>query len=281
MENDRSAHAMDEICIVQLSDTHVCVPDCLLKNGFDSNHALKRAVEIINSEDYTIDCLLITGDMVEEGLEDEYVHLKQILNRLNRNIPILFCLGNHDDIDAFSKVFLDRFPQMLKKCSMVDINCLDTEAGLNYCVNFQMSKLIVLDSSVKEEAWGKISSDTLEWLEKILSKAVTDTNILALHHPPVRCFSEVMDNIALKNPDELEELLLFYKNVQLIVCGHVHRSIFTSFAGSRIAFCPSVVFQYPIFLKRGNTVPTVEQSGFLVHKFKKNFGWSTHLRLIT
>ena len=281
MKNYGSVSAMDEICIVQISDTHVCVPGCLLKNRFDSNYALQRAVEIINSEDYTIDYLLITGDLVEEGLEDEYAHLKNILKRLNRNIPVLFCLGNHDDIDAFSKVFLDRFPQIIDKSSMVDINCLDTEAGLNYCIDFQISKLIVLDSSVKEEAWGEISSHTLGWLEKILSNSVTDTNILALHHPPVRCFSEVMDNIALKNPDELEDLLLFHKNVQLIICGHVHRSIFTSFAGSRIALCPSVVFQYPIFMERGKSIPTGEQPGFHVHKFKKKFGWSTHLRLIT
>ena len=58
---------MDEICIVQISDTHVRMPDRLLKNNFDSNYALKRAIEIINSEDYTIDCLLITGDLVEDG----------------------------------------------------------------------------------------------------------------------------------------------------------------------------------------------------------------------
>ena len=271
---------MDEICIVQISDTHVCVPDSLLKNNFDSNYALKRAVEIINAEDYQIDCLLITGDLVEEGLEDEYVHLKQILNLLDREIPVLFSLGNHDDIDAFSKVFLDCFPQILNS-AMVDINCLDRKVGLNYYIDFQESKLIVLDSSVKEEGWGKISSDALDWLEKILSNSVTDTNILALHHPPVPCFSEVMDNIALKNPKDLEDLLLFHKNVQLIVCGHVHRSIFTSFAGSRIAFCPSAVFQYPIFMKKGKSVPTGEQPGFHVHKFKKNFGWSTYLRLIT
>ncbi len=272
---------MDEICIVQISDTHVCVPGCLLKNNFDSNYALERAIEIINSEDYSIDCLLITGDLVEEGLEDEYAQLKKILNRLNRKIPVLFCLGNHDDVDAFSRVFLDRFPQIVNKSSMVNIDCLDTEVGLNYCIDFQMSKLIVLDSSIKGEAWGKISSESLEWLEKILSESVTDTNILALHHPPVRCFSEVMDKIILKNPDELEELLLFHKNVQLIICGHVHRSIFTSFAGSRIVFCPSAVFQYPIFMEKGKSVPTGEQPGFHVHKFKKKFGWSTHLRLIT
>ena len=187
MENYRSVAAMDEICIVQISDTHVCAPDRLLKNSFNSNNALEKAVEIINSEDYTIDCLLITGDMVEEGLEDEYANLKQILKRLNRNIPVLFCLGNHDDIDAFSRVFLDRFSQMLNKRSIVDINCLNTEPGLNYCIDFQISKLIVLDSSANEEAWGKISNDTLGWLEKILSNSVTDTNILALHHPPVRC----------------------------------------------------------------------------------------------
>ena len=51
---------MDEMCIVQISDTHVRVPDRLLKNNFDSNYALKRAIEIINAENYTIDCLLIS-----------------------------------------------------------------------------------------------------------------------------------------------------------------------------------------------------------------------------
>ncbi|GIR49862.1 MAG: hypothetical protein CM15mP58_19590 [Burkholderiaceae bacterium] len=98
----------------------VRMPDRLLKNNFDSNYALKRAIEIINSENYTIDCLLITGDLVEDGIEGEYAHLKQILNRLNRKIPVLFCLGNHDDIDAFSRVFLDRFPQILNKSSTVE-----------------------------------------------------------------------------------------------------------------------------------------------------------------
>ncbi len=141
--------------------------------------------------------------------------------------------------------------------------------------------LIVLDSSVKGMDWGKISKHTLDWLEKILGKLVTDTNILALHHPPVRCSSQVMDNIALKNSDELKEVLLYHKNVQLIVCGHVHRSIFTSFAGSQIAFCPSAGFQYPIFMARGNSKPTEEQPGFFVHKLVKESGWSTHLRLIT
>ena len=113
---------MDEICIVQISDTHVRMPDRLLKNNFDSNYALTRAIEIINTENYTIDCLLITGDLVEDGLEGEYAHLKQILNRLNRKIPVFFCLGNHDDIDAFSRVFHDHFLQILNKSSMVDIN---------------------------------------------------------------------------------------------------------------------------------------------------------------
>ncbi len=271
---------MDEICIVQISDTHVCMPNRLLKNNFDSNHALERAIEIINAENYAINFLLITGDLVEEGLEEEYAHLKQILNRLNHKIPVLFCLGNHDDVDAFSRVFCDCFPQILNKSLMVDINCLDAEARLNYCIDFKISRLIVLDSCVKEKAWGKISRFSLDWLDKMLSNAVTDANILALHHPPVPCFSEVMDNIALKNPDELEELLLFHKNVQLLVCGHVHRSIFTSFAGSQIAFCPSVVFQYKIFKSRGESAPTGEQPGFHVHKFNKKTGWSTHLRLI-
>ena len=53
---------MDEMCIVQISDTHVRMSNQLLKNNFDGNHALERAVEIINLENYAIDCLLITGD---------------------------------------------------------------------------------------------------------------------------------------------------------------------------------------------------------------------------
>ena len=181
----------------------------------------------------------------------------------------------------FSKVFSDCFAQVLSKSTIASVTYPDKEAGLTYSVDFQISKLIVLDSSVKGETWGKISRRGLDWLEKILSSSVTDANILALHHPPVSSSSQVMDNISLKNPAELEELVLYYNNIQLIVCGHVHRSIFTSFARTRIAFCPSVVFQYPIFLGKGKSAPTGEQPGFHVHKFNKKSGWSTHLRLIT
>ena len=272
---------IDEICIVQLSDTHVCMPNCLIKNNFDSNYALERAVDLLNAEDYRVDCVLITGDLVQGGLEDEYIHLKQILNRLKQHIPVLFCLGNHDDIDVFSKVFSDCFTQLLSESSIASATYPDKGVGLTYCIDFQISKLIVLDSSVKGAAWGKISRRGLDWLEKILSSSDTDANILALHHPPVSSSSQVMDNISLKNPAELEELVLYYNNIQLIVCGHVHRSIFTSFAKTRIAFCPSVVFQYPIFMARGKSAPTCEQPGFHVHKFNKKSGWSTYLRLVT
>ena len=272
---------IDEICIVQLSDTHVCMPSCLVKNYYDSNYALERAVEILNAENYRIDCVLITGDLVQGGLEDEYIHLKQILNRLKQDIPVLFCLGNHDDIDVFSTVFSDCFAQLLNKPSITSATCPDKEAGLTYCIDFQITRLIVLDSSVKEVAWGIISRHALDWLEEILSSSATDTNILALHHPPVPSSSQVMDNISLKNSAEFEELVHRYNNIQLIVCGHVHRSIFTAFARTRIAFCPSVVFQYPIFMARGNSAPSDEQPGFHVHKFNKRSGWSTHLRLIT
>ena len=74
---------------MQISDPFVCMPGCLLKNNLDSNYALQRAFEIINAEDYQIDCLLITGDLVEVTLEVEYVYLKQILNRLDCNTRVL------------------------------------------------------------------------------------------------------------------------------------------------------------------------------------------------
>ena len=108
------------------------MPSCLIKNNFDSNNALERAIEIINSEDYTIDYVLITGDLVQEGLEDEYIHLKQILNRLKRHIPVLFCLGNHDDIDVFAKVFSDCFAQIQNKSSIARLTYPNKEDGLTY-----------------------------------------------------------------------------------------------------------------------------------------------------
>ena len=55
------------------------MPNCIIKNNFDSNYALEKAVEILNAEGYRIDSVLITGDLVHGGLKDEYIHLKQIL----------------------------------------------------------------------------------------------------------------------------------------------------------------------------------------------------------
>ena len=56
----------------KLKNMRVCLPDCLIKNNFDSNLALKREVEILNAENYRAGCLLITGVLVQESLEGEH-----------------------------------------------------------------------------------------------------------------------------------------------------------------------------------------------------------------
>ena len=80
--------------IAQISDLHITTEDASAWS-VDTSATLRRAVEVLNSMEPRPDCVLATGDLVDNGTDAEYKILFTILEALE--LPLYILPGNHDD----------------------------------------------------------------------------------------------------------------------------------------------------------------------------------------
>eukprot|EP00952_Eustigmatos_sp_NYUAD-ZCMA_P004637 20410-Eustigmatos_ZCMA.PRE.1 len=65
-----------------------------------------------------------------------------------------------------------------------------------------------------------------------------------MHHPPFEAFLDYMDGIGLREGrDALAELIAQHPQVCRVLCGHLHRSVQTHWAGTVVQTAPSTAHQ--------------------------------------
>lgn len=244
--------------IVQLSDLHIVPEGQTLYGLVDTAAALKKAIDRINQLACPPDAVLITGDLVNRGQLEEYIHLRQLLAPLC--CPYYFVLGNHDDQTALKTVF-------------------PAQAAGNAVITFDDLCLILLDTHLVNQDSGQCSPETLEWLAIQLAQQHKPT-LLALHHPPFATGIQLMDQIGLHAPERLEQMVAHSDQIIGLLCGHVHRAVYTTFGGKPCLIAPSPAHQ--IFLDLGhpsikNTLGyTLDPAGFFVHVWQKGSPLVSH-----
>src|SRR5262249_41050443 len=140
--------------IAHITDTHITAPGTLLLGIVDTASALGRAVAALNRLDPPPDVAVLTGDLVESGAPEEYVHLRALLAPLR--MPIFALPGNHDARDPMREAFLGD-------------GYLPRQGFLNYAIEDYPLRIIALDTLVPGEGRGILCSDRLCWVDRILS----------------------------------------------------------------------------------------------------------------
>ena len=208
--------------IAQITDLHI---------GFDgpgkpcqNTKRLREVIDEINDLKLQPDFVLLTGDLVESGASWAYENLKTELDALNA--PYYLALGNHDNRENFAKIFPD----------------LPLDDGfLQYTIESGDLRVIVLDSMEEGRHGGSFCSKRAAWLDKTLSDDPERPTLIALHHPPIETgigWMTAHDNDAWVR--RLSEVVSRYDNIVQIICGHVHRVIFKSFAGTTVSVAKAV-----------------------------------------
>ncbi len=243
--------------LAQLSDTHVVRKHSVLSNGVDSNHALRAVVyQLIKADD--IDAVLLSGDLVERGEIYEYFELRNILDPLMGLKPVYLMLGNHDVRDNFLGLFRD-YPF---------INQANNSWGVQYSVTLNDTHaLVVLDTLKEGRDAGYLSADKLIWLDRTLERHREKSVLLAMHHPMIDVGNSMMNQMNLANQSDLSVILQKHKNVNRILCGHIHREIAGIFGTIPVQVCPSTAFAYPANLNESNVDQLCKDNpGYLVHE---------------
>lgn len=239
--------------IAQISDLHVRPAGQLAYGVSETNPFLERAVHALLRLDPAPDCVLVTGDITDCGLAEEYAIAAALLARLP--CPVYCIPGNHDRREPFRAAF-------------APAGYLPAAGALNYVVDRGPVRIVALDSLVPGESGGALSPATLAFLRAALDDAPDRPTLVMLHHPPFETGIAHMDRVTLTaGRDGLEAIVSAHPQVERVLCGHVHRSIQTRFAGTIAQSAPSVAHQVAFDLRAdGASCFVLEPPAFLVHR---------------
>jgi 3',5'-cyclic AMP phosphodiesterase CpdA len=251
--------------LAQISDLHIKRPGALAYRRVDTAAYLRRCVERLNTFVPRLDAVVVTGDLVDMGTVIEYETLKSLLAPLA--MPVYLLVGNHDERTALRQVFGDH-PYLHTGGAFV-----------HYAVDLGPLHLVALDSQTPQQSGGQLCEARLTWLEAQLAAARGKPVVLALHHPPFVSGIDHMDRQRLDAPSaqRLAAIVSRYPNVERVICGHVHRPIFTRFGGTVASAIPAPAHQVALDLRENApSAFRLEPPAFAVHRYTAETGVVTH-----
>lgn len=217
--------------LVWLTDLHL-VPRGQTLYGHDPVRRLELALEYMGQHHLDADYCLLTGDLVNEGDDECYRLLDDLVSALP--FPYLAIPGNHDDRQAMTR-------------------CLSLPPGrdrddrfIQYAVDGGGYRLIGLDTLRDGHADGELCAERLGWIDDRLAEDVTTPTVVFMHHHPGRLQLPIQDGEILRDGEALLDRLSAARNVRHILFGHVHRPVSGSFRNIGFSALQSCALQAPL-----------------------------------
>ena len=210
--------------IAQVTDTHVKANGRLAYGIVDTAARLSDCMIHLMRLDPRPDVILMTGDLVDLGLPEEYTLVRSLVDPTG--IPVFVVPGNHDNREAMRQVFDDRgfLP--------------DDGEFLHYVLEDFPVRLIGLDTTIPGKPGGELCADRLAWLDARLREAPHRPTVLFMHHPPFLTGIRNMDWQNCKGGEALAAVVKRHPQIVRLLCGHVHRSIHLHWHGITASIAP-------------------------------------------
>jgi Icc protein len=183
---------MKLMIIAQISDVH-CGPML-------NKEILRLAIKEIN--ELSPDVVLVTGDLTENGIKEEFETASQELNALKIKKKI-YLSGNHDYRSTGYLLFKEYFPFFQ-----------ETHIG--------DASITVLSSARPDRDDGEVGNRQNIWLENNLKNYTEKNRIVAIHHHVIPVPDTGLDQITVVDAGDVLRSLVKSK-VNLVLCGHRHR----------------------------------------------------------
>ena len=207
--------------IAQITDCHI---------GFDRDdpeednvQRLRGVLARLRDGRNRPDLLLITGDLTGYGEAENYARLAGVI--ADQPFPVHLMLGNWDR----REVFCATMPESQT-----------SEGFVQFEIALPGLRLIALDTNEAGRHGGGFCKRRAEWLSAQLDVDRQTPVVIAMHHPPVETGIAWLDSGA--NEAWIQRFAGVIEGrpqIRAIVSGHMHRPIFTTFAGVPLVVCPS------------------------------------------
>ena len=250
--------------LAQLTDMHIREPGRLAYGRLDTAPYLRDAVLAINKLPQPPHAVVLTGDLTDFGRAAEYEHLAGLLAPLT--MPLYLLPGNHDERAQLRRSFAQH--AYLGDGEFVQYSVSLGDHGL---------RLLTLDTVEPGASFGRLCQKRLQWLDDRLALHRGEPVLIAMHHPPFETLIGHMDDIGLlEGADALAEILAAHPNVERVICGHLHRTIYTRLGGAVVSTAPSPAHQVSLDLAPDAASTWIlEPPGFHLH------AWSGPGRMVT
>ena len=179
--------------IVQLSDIHV--------GSQFREDVFETVINEVNS--LQPDSVIITGDLTNEGLKEQYEKCKALISKINVD-NIIAISGNHDYRNTGYLHFKKYFP-------FQTINELSDDVIL-----------VTLGTARPDRDDGEVGYRQTLWLERTMKKFQDKTTILAMHHHLIGIPDTGADKLTIIDAGDVLRATLD-SDVDLVLCGHKHR----------------------------------------------------------
>lgn len=250
--------------LAQLTDLHIREPGRLAYGRLDTAPYLRAAVQAVNDLPQRPHAVVLTGDLTDFGRAAEYGHLSGLLEPLA--MPLYLLPGNHDD-----RVQLRR--------SFAHHGYLGDDEFVQYSVSLgeEGLRLLTLDTVDAGAPHGRLCNRRLQWLADTLARHAGEPVVIAMHHPPFETLIGHMDRIGLlEGAEALAEILSANPAVERVICGHLHRTIYSRLGGAVVSTAPSPAHQVCLDLApNARSAWILEPPGFHLH------AWSGPGRMVT
>jgi Icc protein len=183
----------NSLLMVHLSDIH-CGPKF-------QGRTLQKAIEEINA--LVPDLVIITGDLTEDGLLEEFQEAKRYLQQL-RCKRILISSGNHDARTTGYRLFPDFFGEP------------------SSVTEFKNQVIITLNSSRPDQDGGEIGYRQRLWLKECLDKYEDRFKIVTFHHHLIPIPDTGMEKNMISDAGDVLWTLISH-STDVVLCGHRHR----------------------------------------------------------
>lgn len=250
--------------IAQLTDLHVRPHGMLANRVVETNAMLERALQHVAALEPVPDAVIMSGDLADGGLAEEYAILADLIRR-HLKMPVYLIPGNHDRREAM-KQGLRGLPGIA-----------DDPEFIQYTVDDFPLRLVMLDSIVPGASYGELCAARLAFLDRALAAAPEKPTLVVLHHPPIPVGIGFMDEINLRTGDAFAAVLARHPQVERVLCGHHHRPIVARFAGTIVQVAPSTAHQVTLALQPGAPDSLIlEPPAYLLHRWTPESGLVSH-----
>lgn len=214
----------EQLKILHISDLHLFgnAQEQLL--GVNTRESFQAVLEDISEKSHQSDIVVVTGDISQDLSAESYQYFYQQMQQLRKPV---FCLaGNHDEL------------QLLENHLSSDNIYTDKHIISKHW------QILLLNSHVKGQVYGQISTEELTWLKSTLDKSPDLATSIFMHHHPIAVGCHWLDQIGLQNNDEFLALIHSHPQVKLCGFGHVHQPVNYQDGATLYSSVPSTCIQF-------------------------------------